>query len=160
MPGALRAKVGDFAGDPDEPHMFFEQAPNLTGQFGNRQKFASLFFGKQLTAEIPLRCGWFRHLFIFVKEEDHLEDPRGNGSELRSMRSARPDDSSISTTAPCKKMRSLATSNFWGMLVRNRSTMGSISRPITLSCGPVNPASQRKAVPPGKICSSAVWTWV
>ena len=41
-----------------------------------------------------------------------------------------------------------------------RWMIGSISRPITLSWGPVKPASERKAVPLGKICSSAVWTWV
>jgi hypothetical protein len=37
---------------------------------------------------------------------------------------------------------------------------GWISRPKTLSCGPVKPASVRYAVPPGKICSSAVCTCV
>src|SRR5580658_851100 len=46
------------------------------------------------------------------------------------------------------------------MAVRKRLMTGSISRPRTLSCGPVKPASVKYAVPPGKICSSAVCTWV
>src|SRR6188768_1203848 len=38
--------------------------------------------------------------------------------------------------------------------------IGAISRPRQDSTGPHMPASQRKAVPPGKICSSAVCVWV
>src|SRR5204863_330021 len=41
-----------------------------------------------------------------------------------------------------------------------RFTIGSTARPRIESAGPHIPASHRNAVPPGKICSSAVWTWV
>ena len=67
---------------------------------------------------------------------------------------------SISTTAPWSFTSLRATSNRCGMAVRKRATTGTISRPRTLSCGPVKPASVRYAVPPGKICSSAVCTCV
>ena len=73
---------------------------------------------------------------------------------------ARPVVSSIETTAPHKRTSPCATGNSAGRLVMNRFTIGSIARPRIEFAGPHIPASQRNAVPPGKICSSAVWTWV
>ena len=49
---------------------------------------------------------------------------------------------------PWRSTRSFATSNRCGMPVRKRLRTGSISRPSTLSCGPVKPASLKYAVPP------------
>ena len=67
---------------------------------------------------------------------------------------------SISINTPFNVTRSVATPNRCGRYVMKRRRIGSISRPRMLSCGPVKPASHRKAVPPGKICSSAVCTCV
>ena len=49
-------------------------------------------------------------------------------------------DASTVTTTPCSITRSLATAKRRGWFVRKRSMIGSISRPSTLSCGPVKPA--------------------
>ena len=73
---------------------------------------------------------------------------------------ARPVVSSISMRAPQRATGPRATGKLTGMLERKRWTMGSISRPRMDSVGPHMPASQRKAVPPGKTRSSAVCVWV
>ena len=51
-------------------------------------------------------------------------------------------------------------SNFDGSAVRNLFNAGSISTPMTESCGPVIPTSVRYAVPFGRMRSSAVCTCV
>ncbi len=58
--------------------------------------------------------------------------------------------------APLSRTAPRATGNGAGRLVTNRVTIASISRPRMESTGPHMPASHRNAVPPGKICSSAV----
>src|SRR3954452_11266192 len=81
-------------------------------------------------------------------------------SLTRVMLIARPVPSSIETTAPHNRTSPFATGKSAGKLEMKRLTIGVTARPRIELAGPHIPASQRNAVPPGNICSSAVWTWV
>src|SRR5205823_7528264 len=89
-----------------------------------------------------------------------VADELGPGSSTRLMRTARPLVSSMSMSAPRKRTSPPATGNDAGRFEMNRFMIGSMARPRMEFTGPHIPASHKKAVPLGKICSSAVWTWV
>ena len=73
---------------------------------------------------------------------------------------ARPVDGSTVMTTPLSRGSPVAVSNRAGNPVTNRAITASLSMPMTPSCGPVMPTSVRHAVPPGRMRSSAVCTWV
>src|SRR5439155_5806523 len=121
--GGLGAQVGDFAGDPNLAQLLLEQPPDRRRQFADAQHPAGWLAGEQLT-EFPLGFDFSAH---------------GRGSETRWMLRVRPVCSSTSSSTPCSRTRFLATSKRCGRWVTNRRMTGSISRPRTLSCGPVKP---------------------
>src|SRR5207249_1537711 len=90
----------------------------------------------------------------------HLGGQTSPRSRTRRTLCARPLVSSTSITAPWTRTGPAATSKRTGIWVRKRSSTCSVRTPSTESSGPHMPASVRCAVPPGRIASSAVWTWV
>jgi len=95
----------------------------------------------------------------FFHEGDAPRAVRNRSSLLGGLiREARPVVSSISTSAPRNRTSPFATGNCAGRFEMKRCTIGSTARPMIEFTGPHIPASQRNAVPPGKICSSAVCT--
>src|ERR1700736_271096 len=116
----------------------------------------------QFLARVALThvCSGFADCSLSIFGSGSPDSCAGPGSSTRLIRAARPLFSSISTSAPCKRTSPAATGNEAGMLETNRFIIGSIARPRMEFTGPHIPASHKKAVPPGRICSSAVWTWV
>ena len=92
-----------------------------------------------------------------VVGQDHLLGPDG---PIRRMADALPVAASTSTTAPPRRGSPVATSKELGTKVTVVNSTRSTRRPRMLSYGPVMPTSVMKAVPPGRICSSAVGTCV
>ena len=83
-----------------------------------------------------------------------------SSSITRRIAAALPVAGSTSTTTPASRGSPLATSNALGTNVTVVASTRSMRRPRMLSYGPVMPTSLMNAVPPGRICSSAVGTCV
>ena len=60
MPGALCAQVAQFAGDPNLPHLLFQQRPDVCSQLADGEHAPSARLLKQF-AELPLRFDFFAH---------------------------------------------------------------------------------------------------
>src|SRR3990170_3581063 len=73
-----------------------------------------------------------------------------NATFTLSIASALPDFDAMDTKTPCSTISFVATSNFLGICVRNRSSTISFCIPITEFMEPVMPASVMNAVPRGR----------
>ena len=97
---------------------------------------------------------------IRCRADENRRAKRSIHHRIRSTDTAFPSVASRSTSSAQKTVGPEATSNRRGMPVRNFSIASSFLIPMTEWSGPVMPISVMYAVPFGRICSSAVWTWV